>query len=241
MPRETLEITLGELDPYRCGAEFLGIVAYPDPRDKNARYAFTQTLVRLAILRRMEVDPDWAKGPQVIRPAYFTGSDVLHSRVLRRGTMKLNQRLAIAKFLVIPHLRAIDTGRTARQDGLPATVENMSILAGNFLGLSEGSAKTVQSRLWKPSKPIVHAMCAYVIWSDVLWKKWGRNPDADKQFAFMLLPELVEEVVEIAEEIRQQLFQIEQFTIPEHETIKLVTKWVPVPNIILDYRGMTQL
>ena len=51
----------------------------------------------------------------------------------------------------------------------------MSILAGNFLGLSSGSAKTVQSRLWKPSKPIVHAMCAYVIWNEVLWKKWGRK------------------------------------------------------------------
>jgi hypothetical protein len=165
----------------------------------------------------------------------------LHSRVLRRGTKKLNQRLAIAKFLVNPHLRAIDTGRTARQAGLLATVDNMSILAGDFLGLSEGSTKTVQSRFWKPSKPIVHAMCAYVIWSEVLWKKWGRNPDADKQLAFLLLPELVEEVVEIAEEVRQQLFQIKQFTIPEHETIKLVTKRLPVPNIVLDYRGMTRL
>jgi hypothetical protein len=175
MPRETIEITLSNLDPYRSGATLLGIIAYPDPRDKNERDAFTQTLVRLAILRRIEVDPDWAKGPQVIRPAYFTGSDVLHSSVLRRGTKKLNQRLAIAKFLVIPHLRAIDTGKTARQDGYAATVENMSILAGNFLGLSSGSAKTVQSRLWKPSKPIVHAMCAYVIWNEVLWKKWGRK------------------------------------------------------------------
>jgi hypothetical protein len=90
MPRETIEITLSNLDPYRSGATLLGIIAYPDPRDKNERDAFTQTLVRLAILRRIEVDPDWAKGPQVIRPAYFTGSDVLHSSVLRRGTKKLN-------------------------------------------------------------------------------------------------------------------------------------------------------
>ena len=90
MPRETFEITLGELDPYRCGAAFLGIVAYPEPQDEKQRDDFTQSLVRQTILRRIEVDPDWAKGPQVIRPAYFTGSDVLHSSVLRRGTKKLN-------------------------------------------------------------------------------------------------------------------------------------------------------
>ena len=81
-------------------------------------------------------------------------------------------------------------------------------------------------------------MCAYVIWNEVLWKKWGRNPDADKQLAFLLLPELVEEVVEIAEEVRQQLFQIQQFTNSgERITIQLVTKWLPEPNIVLDYRG----
>lgn len=241
MPRETFEITLGELDPYRCGADFLGIVAYPDPQDEKQREGFTQSLARQTILRRIELDPTWAKDPQLIRPGYFSGTDALHSSVLKRGTKKLNQRLAVAKFIVIPHLRAIDTGRAARQAGLAATVENMSILAANYLGLEPGSAKTVQSRFWKPSKPIVHAMCAYVIWHESLWQKWGRSPGADKPLAFLFLPEMVEEVVQIAEEIRQQLFQITQFTIREQETIQLVTKWLPVPNIVLDYRGMTRL
>jgi putative effector of murein hydrolase LrgA (UPF0299 family) len=80
-----------------------------------------------------------------------------------------------------------------------------------------------------------------VIWHESLWQKWGRSPGADKPLAFLFLPEMVEEVVQIAEEVRQQLFQITQFTIGEQETIQLVTKWLPVPNIVLDYRGMTRL
>ena len=106
MPRETIEITLSNLDPYRSGATLLGIIAYPDPRDKNERDAFTQTLVRLAIFRRMEVEPNWAKDPQVIRPAYFTGSDVLHSKVLRRGTKRLQINSSLLQNFLLFHIFA---------------------------------------------------------------------------------------------------------------------------------------
>jgi hypothetical protein len=225
MPRETIEITLSELDPYIGGAQFHAVVAYPDPQDKNEREKFAQAIVRWTLERRMELHPEWAQDFQLIRPAYFSGSEKQHDSILKRGMKRLKHRLAVAQFIVMPHLRAIDTGRPQKVDGFVPTVNNMTILAAEFLGMESGSQATVKSRVWKPSKPVVHAACAYVVWHQILWDKWGRNPKADKQLAFLMLPEMVEEVAEIAEIFHGQLAEIRQFKIRDNETIRFVTCW----------------
>jgi hypothetical protein len=225
MPRETIEITLSELDPYISGAQFHAVVAYPHPLDKNEREKFAQAIVRWTLERRMELHSEWAQDFQLIRPAYFSGSEKEHDSILKRGMKRLEHRLAAAQFIVMPHLRAIDTGRPQKVDGFVPTVNNTTILAGAYLGMKSGSQATVKSKVWKPSKPVVHAACAYVVWHQILWDKWGRNPKADKELAFLILPEMVEEVVEIAEIFRGQLADISQFKIQDNETIRFVTRW----------------
>ena len=225
MPRETIEITLSEKDPYAPGAQFLSVVAYPDPLDKNEREKFAQAIVRWTLERRIELHSEWAQNLQLIRPAYFSGSEKQHDSILKRGMKRVKHRLAAAQFIVMPHLRAIDTGRPQKVDGFVPTVNNMTILAAGYLGMESGSQATVKSKIWKPSKPVVHAACAYVVWHQILWNKWGRNPKADKQLAFLILPEMVEEVVEIAEVFRGQLADISQFKIQDNETIQFVTRW----------------
>jgi len=73
---------------------------------------------------------------------------------------------------------------------------------------------------------VAHAVCAYIVWDTVLWKMWERNPNADRQLAFLLLPEMVEEVVEVSEIFRGQLQEITQFKIQEHEIIRFSMKWL---------------
>ena len=224
MPRETIEIFLSEADPYRSGAHFFAVVAYPDPLDISERNKFQQAIVRWTLEQRIELHPEWALNFQQIIPAYFSGEEKNYISTLKRGMKRLRQRHAISEFIVLPHLRAIDTGRQQRVDGFFPTVNNMSQLAGLSLGLRSSSVATVKSKLWKPSKPVAHAMCAYQVWQ-LLWNKWGRNPQVDKQLAFLLLPEYVEEVVEIAELFRRQLADITQFSIHDDETIKFATSW----------------
>ena len=230
MQRETIEIVLSELDPYMGGAQFHATVAYPDPQDRNERDKFSQAIVRWTLERRIELHSEWAQNLQLIKPAYFSGSEKQHDGILKRGMKKLKHRLAAAQFIVMPHLRAIDTGRPQRVEGFVPTVDNMTILAAGYLGMGSGSQSTVKSKVWKPSKPVVHAACAYLVWQ-MLWDKWGRNPKADKQLAFLMLPEMVEEVVEIAELFRCQLADISQFKIQDHETIRFVTCWEQVEFI----------
>jgi hypothetical protein len=227
MPRETIEIGLSEKDPYASGAQFLSVVAYPDPQDSNERERFSQAIIRWTLERRMELHSEWARDLQLIRPAYFSGSEKQHDSILKRGMKRLKHRLAAAQFIVMPHLRAIDTRRPQKVDGFVPTVDNMAILAAGYLGMKSGSQATVKSRVWKLSKPVVHAACAYVVWHQILWDKWARNPKADKQLAFLMLPEMVAEVVEIAELFRGQLADISQFKIQDNETIQFVARWVP--------------
>ena len=71
-----------------------------------------------------------------------------------------------------------------------------------------------------------HAISAYYAWSHILWKMWGRKEGVDRQLALLMLPEYVEEVVEIAEHFRSQLSEIKEFKVREENTIRLVTRWL---------------
>jgi hypothetical protein len=220
-----IEIILSEVEPYQSGARFFAAIGYPD--DVEQRQLYFQAIVRYAIDRWMDLDEHWASGLRRIRPVYFSGSDKQQQSILRRGNKRVHERLAAAQFFLLPHLRAIDTGRSQKVESYEPTVGNMAILTMNFLGMQGDSQATVKHRIWKPTKLVAHAMCAYVVWHQILWEKWGRNPKADKKLAFLLLPEMVQEVVEVSEVFRSQLAQIQQFKIREQETIRFTTLRLP--------------
>jgi hypothetical protein len=226
MPFEDVEIPLSELDPYSSGAQYFSILVYPDPADRGRRADYQQSLARWTLERRMELDPKWRNGLQLIRPAYFSGSDKVHDKMLREGNRHLRRRRIICERVVLPHLRGFDTGRIHRVDGGAPDFERMLLLATTDLGLSENSYDTVASRYWAPLKPVAHALCAYTVWSNILWEMRGRKPDVDRELAFMMLPEYVVEVAEIAEHFRTQVSQIKSFEIREEMTIRISTRWI---------------
>src|SRR4051812_47638790 len=115
MPRETIEITLTEMDPYMPAAKLIAAIAYPDPLDKKERDLFMQAIVRHTLEKRIVLHSEWAQAPQLIRPAYFSGAEKQIDASLRRGNKKLKHRLAAASFFLIPHLRAIETGEPPRK------------------------------------------------------------------------------------------------------------------------------
>lgn len=226
MPRETIEITLSELDPYLAAAQLLAAIAYPDPLDKNERDIFTNAIGRYTLEQRIKLHPEWAQTPQLIRPAYFSGPEKQIDACLRRGNKRLHHRFAAAQFFLMPHLRAIETGHLQKVAGFEPTVNNMAHQILDFLNWKGDSYSTVKTKIWKPTRPVAHAAAAIIVWEQVLWKKWGRNPNADKQLALCILPEYVGEVVDISEYYRSMLPEIKQFTIREEETVKFSAHWL---------------
>jgi hypothetical protein len=174
----------------------------------------------------MALDAKWRNELQLIRPAYFSGSNKVQDKILKEGNKHLKRRQIICQQVVLPHLRSFDTGRVHRVDGGAPNFERTLVRATAELGLSEKSYDTVASRYWKPLKPVAHALCAYIVWSEILWNMWERKSDVDRELAFMMLPEYVAEVVEIAEHFRTQVCQIKDFKIPENNTIRFSARWV---------------
>ena len=227
MPREDIEITLSEADPYWSGALYFAVLAYPDPLEKEQRDRFHHAIIRWTLHRRMAMDEQWAQQLQLVRPVYFSDpGDLNHARILNNGNKRLNRRQLIARRVVLPHLRKFDTGRTHKVEGFVPTFANMIALATAELGLQEGSVDTVANRDWRPIKPVAHAICAYYVWSHILWTMWGRKKVVDRQLAFLMLPEYVEEVVEIAEHFRPQVCEIAEFNVREKETVRLLVRWL---------------
>lgn len=229
MPHKVVEISLSEADPYWSGALYFAVLAYPTDEERRGR--FQQSLIRWTLNRRIEMDREWAEGLQLIRPAYFSGSDELHDNALRQGNKILRRRQVVARNLVLPHLRGLDTGRVHRVKGLMPTVGRMLTVVADELGIDVASVATIASRDWRPLKPVAHAVCAFMIWDNILWEMWDRKPDVDRQLAFLMLPEYVAEVAEIAEHFRSQLCdpnnfkKRDDFRIREEDTIQIVTRW----------------
>src|SRR5262245_4302224 len=122
MPLRTVEIELSELEWYVPGARFMAELAYPDERDKSQRVLFFQSLVKLTLFSWMHISPEWRNNLQLIRPAYLSGADKLHNAIIRRGNKRISERIAVANFMVIPHLKALETGRLRPVRGLDPTV-----------------------------------------------------------------------------------------------------------------------
>lgn len=236
MPSETVEIVLSDLSPYESGAMYFAVVAYPSPDDKNERERFYRAVIRWTIERRMTIDPKWAGSPQFMKPAYFSISQKQSDATLNRGMKQLIRRLTISHHMAVPHLRAIDTGKeqTVGEYKFAPTVENMALLAADALGMSPKSVPTIKSKNWAPSKPVLHAAAAFWVWHEILWDRLKR-PKIDKTMAFLMMPELVEEVVEYSEIFRQQLLTVKKFTIRESETIHFTTRKaeIKIPDHLL--------
>jgi len=217
MPRETIRISLSNPFLPEPGAIFLSTLAYPDRLDAIAREEFRLSLCRQAVLTRCEVDPGWAMTPQIIRPDIFSGPDSDWDNAYNRGRKKLEHRYIAAAFIALPHLVA-RFGGPKEFEGYNVTVQNMSYLAMDFMGWEGDSESTLKSKIWGPSRPVVHAAAAYIQWAfepeEVL------PPIEQRILAF---PEALEGILKRSEIFRLGLPLVQQFTIKEEDTIQFLS------------------
>jgi len=216
VPKEIVKIGLLDLMPYEPGAKFFSVIAYPD--SGTERQHFFQALIRWTIEKRMEIDKPWATSLQLLKPAYFSYPEKQLEAILKRGMKRLGHRLIIAHYVVIPHLRAMDMGYLRRVAN--TTLSKMIEGVAATLGMKKGSQKTIESKIWKPTKPVAHAISAYYVWHSVVYQRMGHPTTRNKFWAFMMVPDFVKEVVDISENFREQVPRIKQFRIKEDELIQ---------------------
>jgi hypothetical protein len=162
-PRETVFLRFSSLPAYEAAAEFYSYIAYADPLEATQREKYRIALSRWAILERGKIDKNWNEGTETeIRPIIFSQPEALYMDVYRRGSLLWWERGICASFMLLPNkLEELF-------EGLPPTVGNVLGVLGAKWGYSEGSYKTIADRLWRPTKPVVHAAAAAMLCLGIL-------------------------------------------------------------------------
>jgi hypothetical protein len=194
------------------------------------------SLCRKAVLTKCKIDPAWAMIPQPIRPDVFAGPDSDWDNAYNRGVKKLEHRYIAALFIALPHLIARFGGPKEFQ-GYNVTVQNMSYLAMDFMGWEGDSESTVKSRIWGPSRPVVHAAAACILEALASREVKEAMEAIEDPGVFSLFltcpltlfltypltyPETLEGIVTRSEGIRLGLAVVPQFRVKEEETIQFL-------------------
>jgi hypothetical protein len=160
MPRETVDLKIADRETYEAGAEFFAYLAYPD--DQRLRQQFWIVLCR-AYLSDRASQPNWAWQVQPIKPVFFSAHNREEAqKIFIKGYWKLCERLSSAACIALPHVLGMK-----KIKGFPPTVENLILNWGLPSRRSEQTeppnASTKKSRVWMPSRPVIHAATALLI------------------------------------------------------------------------------
>ncbi len=147
--------------PHEAGATLLGVLAWPEEVHNTARMAHRHDcLCQMFLTARAEADLAWATAPQRVRPQHLTRRREAVESVERTLRRRLPLRSAAAR-MVIPFLRDL-LGMPPR---LPKGVQRLSLNAMSALvagDTGEGDPGNVESRVWRPSVPVIHIAAALV-------------------------------------------------------------------------------
>jgi hypothetical protein len=166
-----------------------------------------------------DMDRDWARSPQSIKPGFWLGSDSEYHKALKVGCTKLRHRMLAAHFFALPHLRAEFQGsELTRYEGYEPTVENLAHIALDQMGWLGDSASTVKSRIWGPSRPIVHAAAMLAIHLLMRIKPETKKMP-DMFLAYLRTPELLRDVLDGSELALICLLRVKHFRIKEEATV----------------------
>jgi hypothetical protein len=225
-PRETVAIHLSSLPTYEAVAEFYSYLAYPDPTEATQRRKYSIALSRWAVLERGKLDKEWNESPDNgIRPVIFCQPEQLYLKTYRRGSLTWWRRAQFAFMILLPDL--VDT----LFDGLPYTVGNTALMAASQFGYSAESQKTIESRLWAPTKPVAHAAAAVMLCLGVLddpkqeWDDAHSLCNRQRFLATLFYEDVFKHLVLLpADYLRLQMPSCERFQIRGKDTIRFIAE-----------------
>jgi hypothetical protein len=234
MPREIVHINLSSKFPMEVGARFFSIIAYPDDRER--RHRFSLAISRIYVEWRAMVDPEFSNKLQYIVPEIFLPRLADAITTFKKGNKHLWHHITAAKWIALPHLMREGLQSVQVQTKLGELklvvpkIKNMGIWAMGELGWQEKATNvpTLKSKIWAPSRPVVHAAAAYGLWCEDAEHVIPSEHQPDTFFFLVLeyVP-IIESILRKAEQFRQQLPSIKQFKIREEDTIQFLWEGSP--------------
>jgi hypothetical protein len=223
MPREIIVIPFNSLPVYEASAIFFSTIVYPDALDQTQREKFRIALSRWAVLERAKIDNDWRRSVQQIRPEIFSQEERLYMQTLERGSHLFAKRIVCALTMIGPHL----SKEPLHIFGYAPTVDNLAAIMAEGMGMSRESYKTIESRLWAPTKPVAHAALALALFVE---KRWRAEKILDEEpywlckhnllLALLFYADVLTPLVTVSEHLRRHILKMRAFRIKEQNTVK---------------------
>lgn len=196
------EVDFEGSQPLEISALILANLARPGEADAKARVELYRSLLSWLIRDRCSRDPEWGENPQRIIPAYMCRDERLIERDMRTVWRRVRDRL-VAGHMAVAFLKEAETGIVPK---LPNGIKRLSI---NELATSVASdigmmdAGNVETRVWRPSLPVLHLCAAWVVCVQECKRERGldlmiNTAFMDEQFLRLLLgrAELYEPLLE---------------------------------------------
>jgi hypothetical protein len=181
---------------YEIGAIMIAALCYSTPHDcDDDREKAVTALCALALRVRAQGDATWANTALPIKPCYAAQSFEEVDRVLKDVNRRMRDRLAAGR-IVMPFLQKALTGELPMIGNAPMrpTVNKLAPFVLKDARVSD--ADNVKSRVWSPSRSVLHLAGAFEFAHDVL-HKGGQRLD----FVTMLWNEtFVRFVLKVAED-----------------------------------------
>ncbi len=159
---ETYEVKLDAQDLTHAVALFLSRVAVPGAGDAKKRDALYDSLCAWMIRQRAKDDPAWANQPQSIVPRLAVRGEAEITKDLKPFNLMIRDRLT-AGHIAAAFLKAAETGGTPV---LPPGAARLSLneIAASVLGdLDMTDPSNILTRLWRPSRRVIHLCAAWVV------------------------------------------------------------------------------
>jgi len=164
------------------------LLAYP-VESEETRSRVHASLCTHALRAKCLIEPDWTTSAQSIKPIYALRGQPDINRDLLTLERRLRDR-AVAGRMAIAFLKEALTGE------IPAAIKRLSLNQLAELVLDDtGCPENVETRIWRPSLPVIHLASAVQVFLSVAEPEVG--PIGLE--AFLLSREVIELVIRTAE------------------------------------------
>lgn len=153
-----------ELEDYERSALVLSILACPSNgvAEGDRRLDLHDWLCGRALGLMIQRDPDWGNHPQRVKPRYLFSAAEQTGKTTGPITKLLQHRMVAAK-MAMPFLIEASTGAPRE---LPRGIKRRSLNAMADFCLDDAGqtdASNLKSRIWRPSRPVIHLACAFAV------------------------------------------------------------------------------
>jgi hypothetical protein len=173
MPRETVTIELSKLEPYEAAAQLFAVIAYPDSQKDRVR--FSDAICGWVLGELAQDDPEWASAPQPTKPRYWLAFAKGTTVEIAKGLRVINRQRVIAAKMAAQRyeeyrLFAME-GREPGWAQRPTSGKVIDAISMDLMhperratrgrkGKGTVDGENVTSRVWTPSRPVLHLCLA---------------------------------------------------------------------------------